>query len=82
MDRALGGTQYGALPASSNKTAARTFARLFSLFIEQAPAQRRNLWRGASLPGGWSTPSSHGWGISKGSKHPDVAWEFLKMITG
>ena len=47
----------------------------------QAPWLNADTFGAAHLPGGWSTPSSHGWGISKGSKHPDVAWEFLKMIT-
>ena len=32
-------------------------------------------------PGGWATPNSHGLGISKGSKNPELAWEFLKMMT-
>jgi len=35
----------------------------------------------AHFPGGWSTPNSHGLGISKGSKSPELAYEFLKMIT-
>ncbi|MEO7254659.1 MAG: sugar ABC transporter substrate-binding protein [Casimicrobium sp.] len=34
-----------------------------------------------NIPGGWATPNAHGWGISKGSKHPDIAWEFMKFIT-
>lgn len=35
----------------------------------------------AHLPGGWATPNSHGLGISKGSRHPDVAWDFIKYLT-
>jgi ABC-type glycerol-3-phosphate transport system substrate-binding protein len=35
----------------------------------------------AEVPGYWSTPNSHGLGISKASKNPDLAWQFLKMIT-
>ncbi len=35
----------------------------------------------AHMPGGFATPNSHGLGISKGSKNPEVAWDFLKMIT-
>ena len=35
----------------------------------------------AHMPGDFATPNSHGLGISKGSKHPDVAWDFLKFIT-
>jgi ABC-type glycerol-3-phosphate transport system substrate-binding protein len=36
----------------------------------------------AHAPGGWATPNSHGLGISKGSKNPDLAWDFLKHLTG
>ncbi len=32
-------------------------------------------------PGGFSTPNSHGLGISKGSRNPELAWAFLKHIT-
>jgi ABC-type glycerol-3-phosphate transport system substrate-binding protein len=35
----------------------------------------------AQLPGGFSTPNSHGLGISRSSKHPDLAWEFIKLAT-
>ena len=35
----------------------------------------------AHMPGYWATPNSHGLGISKGSKNPELAWEFLKFIT-
>ena len=35
----------------------------------------------AHVPGGWATPNSHGLGVSKGSKNPDLAWEFVKYLT-
>lgn len=35
----------------------------------------------AHVPGNWATPNSHGLGISKGSKNPDLAWEFVKYLT-
>ena len=35
----------------------------------------------AHMPGGWSTPNSHGLGISKGSKKPELAWELIKHMT-
>jgi ABC-type glycerol-3-phosphate transport system substrate-binding protein len=35
----------------------------------------------AHMPGGFATPNSHGLGISKSSKHPDVAWDFVKLAT-
>ena len=36
----------------------------------------------AHVPGNWATPNSHGLGISKGSKNPELAWAFVKHITG
>ncbi len=33
------------------------------------------------MPGSWATPNSHGLGISKGSKNPDLAWDFVKYLT-
>jgi ABC-type glycerol-3-phosphate transport system substrate-binding protein len=36
----------------------------------------------AHAPGYWATPTNHGFGISKGSKNPDLAWEFIKHLTG
>jgi ABC-type glycerol-3-phosphate transport system substrate-binding protein len=35
----------------------------------------------AQMPGFWATPNSHGLGISKGSKNPELAWDFLKFVT-
>ena len=35
----------------------------------------------AHMPGFSATPNSHGLGISKGSKNPELAWEFLKFVT-
>ena len=35
----------------------------------------------AHAPGGFATPNSHGLGISKASKNPDLAWDFLKFVT-
>jgi len=36
----------------------------------------------AAMPGGFSAPNSHGLGISKSSRHPELAWEFIKLVTG
>ncbi len=33
------------------------------------------------FPGNWSTPNSHAFLISKGTKYPEEAWDFLKMIS-
>jgi putative chitobiose transport system substrate-binding protein len=35
----------------------------------------------AHMPGFYATPNSHGLGISKGSRNPELAWEFVKFIT-
>jgi ABC-type glycerol-3-phosphate transport system substrate-binding protein len=35
----------------------------------------------AHAPGFWATPTNHGFGISKSSKNPDLAWEFIKHLT-
>ena len=35
----------------------------------------------AHAPGYWATPTNHGFGISKSSKNPDLAWAFIKHLT-
>ena len=35
----------------------------------------------AHAPGGYSTPNSHGLGVSQGSRNPDLAWAFVKHVT-
>lgn len=35
----------------------------------------------AHAPGGYSTPNSHGLGVSRGSKHPELAVAFVKHVT-
>jgi ABC-type glycerol-3-phosphate transport system substrate-binding protein len=35
----------------------------------------------AELPGNWSVPTLHGYGISKGTKDPDLAWDFVEFCT-
>jgi ABC-type glycerol-3-phosphate transport system substrate-binding protein len=34
-----------------------------------------------TFPGGWSVPNYHGMGIVSTSKQPDLAWEFIKIVT-
>lgn len=36
----------------------------------------------AQNPGDWSTPTNHGFAISKSSKNPDLAWALVKHMTG
>src|SRR5262249_24679304 len=33
------------------------------------------------IPGGFARPNSHGLGISKSSKYPDLAWDLIKIAT-
>ncbi len=33
-------------------------------------------------PGDWSTPTNHGFAISKTSKNPELAWALVKHMTG
>lgn len=35
----------------------------------------------AQAPGDFATPTNHGYGISKASKNPELAWAFIKHIT-
>jgi ABC-type glycerol-3-phosphate transport system substrate-binding protein len=35
----------------------------------------------AELPGNWSVPTLHGYGISKGTRNPDLAWAFVEFCT-
>ena len=35
----------------------------------------------AQAPGFFSTPNSHGLGVSKGSRNPELAWAFVKHVT-
>jgi ABC-type glycerol-3-phosphate transport system substrate-binding protein len=35
----------------------------------------------AQAPGFWATPTNHGFGISKATKNPDLAWAFIKHVT-
>jgi ABC-type glycerol-3-phosphate transport system substrate-binding protein len=35
----------------------------------------------AHAPGFHSTPNSHGLGVSRGSRNPDLAWAFVKHVT-
>ncbi len=35
----------------------------------------------APFPGKWAVPNYHGLGIVSKTKHPDVAWGFVKMVT-
>ncbi len=35
----------------------------------------------ASWPGGWGVPNAHGFGISSSTKHPDEAFDFVKIAT-
>jgi ABC-type glycerol-3-phosphate transport system substrate-binding protein len=56
-------------------------APAFLWFKGNAPWVNENTVGAAHLPGGWSTPNSHSWLISKGTKLPDAAWDFVKIAS-
>ena len=67
--------------AAGNVGMLQAHSPAFFFIRGQAPWINSNTLGVAQAPGGWATPNSHGLGISKGSKNPDIAWEFLKMVT-
>ncbi len=67
--------------AAGNVGMLQAHSPAFFFIKGQAPWLNADTFGVAEMPGGWSVPNSHGLGISKGSKNPDIAWEFLKMIT-
>ena len=53
----------------------------FFFFKGQGPWVNADTLGVAQMPGGWSTPNSHGLGVSKGSKNPELAFALLKHMT-
>jgi ABC-type glycerol-3-phosphate transport system substrate-binding protein len=56
-------------------------APAFLWFKGNAPWVNESTVGATHLPGGWSTPNSHSWLISKGTKLPDAAWDFVKVAS-
>ncbi len=56
-------------------------APAFLWFKSQAPWVSEETVGAAHLPGGWSTPNSHAMLISKSTKNPEAAWDFVKIST-
>lgn len=56
-------------------------APAFLWFKGNAPWVNENTVGAAHLPDGWSTPNSHSWLISKSTKLPDAAWDFVKIAS-
>ncbi|MEO7854417.1 MAG: sugar ABC transporter substrate-binding protein [Rubrivivax sp.] len=67
--------------AAGNVGMLQAHSPAFFFIRGQAPWLNADTLGVAQMPGGWATPNSHGLGISKGSKNPDIAWEFLKMVS-
>ncbi len=67
--------------AAGNVGMLQAHSPAFFFIRGQAPWLNADTLGVAQMPGGWATPNSHGLGISKGSKNPEIAWEFLKMVT-
>jgi len=56
-------------------------APAFLWFKSKAPWVNEETVGAAQMPGGWSTPNSHALLISKSTRHPDAAWDFVKIAT-
>ena len=56
-------------------------APAFLWFKGKADWVDENTVQAINLPGGLSTPNSHSLVLSKGSKHPEQAWDFMKIAT-
>jgi ABC-type glycerol-3-phosphate transport system substrate-binding protein len=56
-------------------------APAFLWFKSKAPWVNEDTVGATHIPGGWSTPNSHSMLISKSCKHPDAAWDFVKIAT-
>jgi ABC-type glycerol-3-phosphate transport system substrate-binding protein len=48
----------------------------------QAPWVSADTLGAVQNPGNWSTPTNHGFAISKTSKNPELAWALVKHMTG
>jgi len=47
----------------------------------QAPWVNADTLGAVQAPGNWSTPTNHGFAISKSSKNPELAWALVKHMT-
>jgi len=56
-------------------------APAFLWFKSKGPWVDENTVGAVQFPGGWSTPNSHALLISKGTKYPQEAWDFVKLAT-
>ncbi len=66
---------------SGNVGMFQAHAPAFLWFKSNASWVNENTVGAAQLPGGWATPNSHALLISKGTKFPDAAWDFVKIAT-
>ncbi|MCZ8122379.1 MAG: extracellular solute-binding protein [Magnetospirillum sp.] len=53
----------------------------YFFFKGQGPWVNEESVDAGHAPDGWATPNSHGLGISRGTKEPELAWDFLKFVT-
>ncbi len=67
--------------ASGNVGMLHIHAPAFNVFKSQGPWVNEETVGSTHLPGGWSTPNSHAMLISKSTKYPDAAWDFVKIAT-
>ena len=56
-------------------------APAFLWFKSKGPWVNKDTVGATHMPGGWSTPNSHALLISKQTKYPEEAWDFVKIAT-
>jgi len=56
-------------------------ATAYMWFKSKGPWVNEETVGAANFPGGWATPNAQGLMISKGSKYPQEAWDFVKIAT-
>ncbi len=67
--------------AAGNIGMLHAHAPAYFWFQSKGPWVNADTVGAANFPGGWSTPNSHALLMSKGTKHPEEAWDFMKLAT-
>lgn len=67
--------------AAGNVGILHAHAPAFLWFKSKADWVNNDTVGAINFPGGWSTPNSHSLVLSAGSKHPEEAWDFMKIAT-
>ena len=67
--------------AAGNVGMIQTLSTAYFFIKGQAPWATPDGLGVGQAPGGFATANNHALGVSKGSKNPELAWEFIKFVT-